>query len=400
MGGEQKSGTLDLKSLKDQRSPLSPEQEEDLNNQIYDQLYKEDEPKEEDSSLPKNDDHEKEQSEEDPNKDDSKAQEEDSGTQDKDESESAEQDKSKIEAEKKAKEEADLKAKEEADKKAAEEAFQKEAEDYAKENDITVDQAKQELESDLGIAKKYENDPRKLARAYRNIQTLYSKTDSELKKIKSEPEILAEGEMVFRGKRYNKEQTRAILIDAYRKDHKEQSESMDDDEVYQTAIGELKKRGSELAKAESDKIAAEAIKKRTDHISGLSESDKKFGDEVKEIIEMIPDHAVINENFSIKDTVFWVKGKHYDDDLSKAVKEAEERGYKRGTEERKIIGERPPVGSGSAPKKKSAGVETLTPEEKDRALTMYQSVSNKSDEEKYAMFAEYKKHDQAIGKKK
>ena len=95
-----------------------------------------------------------------------------------------------------------------------------------------------------------------------------------------------------------------------------------------------------------------------------------------------------------------MKGKHYDDDLSKDVKDAEERGYKRGTEERKIIGERPPVGGGAAPKKKEGGAETLTPEEKERALEMYQSIPNKSDAEKYAMFSEYKKHEQGIGKKK
>lgn len=399
MGSEQKTGTLDLESLKGQRAPLSPEQEDDLQNQIFDKFYKEDEPKEEETELP-NDDQEGAESGKSQKKDDSEAQDDGSGTQDKDESQAGEQDKAKIEAEKKAKEEADLKAKEEADKKAADEAFQKEAEEYAKENEISVEQAKQELESEIGIAKKYENDPRKLARAYRNIQTLYSKNETELKKIKSEPEILAEGEMVFRGKRYTKEQTRAILIDAYRKDHKEQSEAMDDDEVYQTAIDQLKKRGGELAKAEAERVKAEAIKRRTDYISGLSESDKKFADEVKEIIEMIPDHVVTNDNFSIKDTVFWVKGKHYDDDLKSAVKEAEERGYKRGVEERKIIGERPPVGGGAAPKKKEAGADTLTPDEKERALEMYQSIGNKSDEEKYAMFAEYKKHEQGIGKRK
>ncbi len=398
MGSEQKTGTLDLESLKDQRSPLSPEQEEDLNNKIFNDLYKDDEPKEEEIDLP--DDQEKDESEQVQKKDDSEAQDDDSGTQYKDESENGQQDKAKIEAEKKAKEEDDLKAKEEADKKAAEEAFQKEAEEYAKENEISVEQARQELESEVSIAKKYENDPRKLARAYRNIQTLYSKNESELKKIQAEPEILAEGEMVFRGKRYTKDQTRAILIDAYRKDHKEQSEAMDDDEVYQTAIDQLKKRGGELAKAEVERVKAEAIKRRTDHISGLPESDKKFSSEVKEIIEMIPDHAVTNDNFSIKDTVFWVKGKHYDEDLSKAVKEAEERGYKRGTEERKIIGERPPVGGGAAPKKKEAGAESLTSEEKERALEMYQSIANKTDEEKYAMFVEYKKHEQGIGKRK
>jgi len=114
------------------------------------------------------------------------------------------------------------------------------------------------------------------------------------------------------------------------------------------------------------------------------------------VIDRLTPNQIMDENFSLEDTVWWSKGKAYD----KAVEEANANGFKRGVEARKIIGEIRKPGEGTTKTKKTGGGKTtLTDDEKRKAESTFENDPIPL-ERKYELFAEMLEHDRKLTKEK
>lgn len=287
-----------------------------------------------------------------------------------------------------------------AEEKAAREAkekedLDKEVKSYAQENSISEDEARTELEGIKGVMDKYKADPKALAKATLHIQRLYTKTQEDLKaaKEKAAPSVkeITE-EMVIKaiddGKLTAKDKdgkdvkvSRENIIAAYREDNPDLTDDLPDESVLKLAAKDIKSSWEKEMAVHSERIVKEAADKKTKLLNDLSEADKQFIPEIKPLLDRFSPMKIVDKDFSLADLVLWAKGKKYEAD----TKAAEEKGYKRGLEEGKILGTKAPPG-GKQPAKKAS--RTLTDADKKRALEMYSSLAI-PDEEKYQYYIEY-----------
>ena len=298
-----------------------------------------------------------------------------------------------------------VKAKEEAKKKEVE----TEVDAYAKEHSVSKEEARVIYDESAKIFDKYKGDAKQLARANLALQRHYSKVESELKSLKEAvppapvPELntdnviklMNEGKITVAGKAVSKEQ----LIESYRKDNEEVTAALDDEVVEKLIAKEIissLEKNHEIFKGE---MKVKAKEKRDTLITSLAETDKVFADDIKPILEHIPDAAVLREDFSLNDTILWAKGKKYDafvKEMDAKVKEAEERGFKRGQEDAKIIGVKGTPKPGNAPAK---GKRALTDAQKKIARDRYQDSLFPTDEDKFNAYIEFLEDEEKDKKK-
>jgi len=188
--------------------------------------------------------------------------------------------------------------------------------------------------------------------------------------------VLTEDEVSIEGHVLNKEK----LIAAYRELDPETTEEISDDGVLKLAIKdaevEIRKR-QELKASETVKVVDE---KTEEYFKGINTADKKYVPEIKEILRKYSPQAILDPSFDFNDLMRWAKG----GDVEARVKEAEERGYKRGIES---IKPKTPVSAGGG----SSGtkVVTLNESEKKRAREMFKAYEK--EEDMYAEYADLKK---------
>lgn len=281
------------------------------------------------------------------------------------------------------------------------EAFTQEVKAYAESEKMSEEDAKEELLGQQKIVEKYDSDPKKLSKAYRNLQKMYSEADQKAKKLEEEAKIPKPGEGQVRHpfKKddsgnpviIDKKDLDAEMVDVYRKEYPRNTEEKDDEEVLEMAIRDIRARHDSLKKEHGENLKIDATAKKEKLLASLPESDKVFVDDVKSILEHTPDNVIMQDRYDVNDVVLWAKGKNFDVKL----KEAEEKGFARGKEEAKILGEKESSpdgkGKGSSGKKKSFSIASLSDEEKTRALDMFDSAIGATDEEKYEMFINFKK---------
>lgn len=288
-----------------------------------------------------------------------------------------------------------IKVQEEAKKKAVEQ----EIEAYAKEHNVSVAEAREDLESISKIQEKYKGDAKQLAKANLHLQRIYSRTQEELKTFKdAKPsseakeitleaveKYMEEGKVTINGKQASREQ----IIEAYREAYPDLTDTLEDDKVFKLAAKEYKERLEKVVEKQNSEIGVKAKEKRETVLNSLSESDKKFLPEIKPLIEKLSDAQVMDEHFNIETYLHYAKGKLFDetvkrlDDEKKAFGEKE---YKRGLEEAKILGiKRQP--DGKPPKD---GNISLTDEQKKRAREMFDNPEI-SEEQAYQLYRDYLK---------
>jgi len=299
--------------------------------------------------------------------------------------------------------------KEEANTKKLEDAFSAEVVEYAKTESVSEDEARELLLSEAKFAEKYDNDPKKIARAARNTQVMLGKTQEELKQAKAKPspapiplvglkDVIEKGEFEVGGKKISKEK----FISAYRETEPDITEDMEDNKVFPLALKEMKARIEKSMTQNREVLKSEAGKKRTELISKLSEVDKKYLPDIKPLIDETPDAQIMSEQFNLADMVRWAKGGI---DIEKVEKESYAKGLAKGKEEAKILGEKGPVGgTGKKKTKKEAktgsAAEQLSETDKTRALEMFDNpVAFPTDEDKYKAFLDDKKHEESLSKK-
>jgi hypothetical protein len=295
---------------------------------------------------------------------------------------------------------------------AAKKAVEAEVEAYAKEHQLSSEETRTFFDESTKIMEKYKGDPKQLARANLALQRHYSKVESELKTLKEakppEPpapeltvdyvlKLMDEGKITVGGKAVPKEQ----LLEAYRKENEDITATLEDEAVSKLIAKDIKSSLEKQHEVARGEMKIKAKEKRDTLISSLSEADRAYADEIKPILEHIPDVHILNEGFSLNDTIMWAKGKKYDalvKEMEGKVKEAEERGFKRGQEEAKIIGVKAgPKQPGNAPVK---GKRSLTDNQKKIARERYQDAYFPTDEDKFNAYIEFLEDEEKEKQKK
>lgn len=282
---------------------------------------------------------------------------------------------------------------------------QQEATDYAKEHNVSEEEAREDLESIAKIQEKYKGDPKQLAKAYLHFQRLHAKTELEMKSLKdAKPKAseikdipieavekwISEGKVTYKDKPVTKEG----VINAYREANPDLTDSMDDDKVFKLAVKEYKQALEKGLELEKSKVATAAKDKRATVFDTVSEADKKYVPEIKPIIENLPDAVIMSEQFDISTYISYAKGKSFDATIKQLEEDKKafgEKEYKRGLEEAKILGsKRPPVGNTPGGK----GNATLTEEQKQRAREMFDNPDI-TEEKAYELYKDYLKERKA-----
>lgn len=273
---------------------------------------------------------------------------------------------------------------------------------YAKDNNITEEDAKKEIESINKNIEKYGGDVKKISKAHLEIVRAFNKTQEQLKALRepsAQPikaremsisdaiEMLESGKITSRGKVITIE----TAVEAYRQEHPNVSEKLEDNAVLELVGEDLRRifieRDISAQREHRETTEKEAEKRRNVLLEGLSENDKQYLEDIKPLLSKMPADKVLNDNFNLTDMIQWAKG--LDKNYSKSIREAEERGYNKGRLEAKKILVRPitgPSGKGSAPFG-DKGI-SLSEEEKEEALMQYPSISA---EEAYKNYYEVKK---------
>lgn len=387
---EAEKSVLDQEQLKGQEK-LTEEQEQAILDQVLaDREKKENEPSKEKSSWDLHLERQKKEEEERKSEDETDDEdaesgddESDSGDDDgktkEDEEGDKETDDSQKEDGKSEDDETDDGEKEktqaEKEKQSTKEDIETEIAEYAEANGLDDVDAREIVEGVHGIVKKYGSDNKKIAFAYRNLQSHTSKVDEENRAIKQEVEYLNQKmsetslfpkTVLFEGKEYSVDQFQEMAIDAYRKEYQDKTEDLEDSEVWKMAYQDIDKNMETLRAERQRETTKQASKKRVEHISTLTASHQRFLPDVKPMLDKMSDIQILNPKFTLDDLILLAKGKHYDVDMKKA----KEQEYKKGTEQAKILGEKKSVSKGSSIKTKTKRL-TLSDDELTRARNMF-----------------------------
>ena len=273
------------------------------------------------------------------------------------------------------------KAAEEAEKQAKEE-FEKNVLIYMDEHSISEKQAREELENSGKIQEKYGKDPQRMAAALLHLNRAFSESQAKLKQFTDAPK---EGEMVINGKKLSVEETKEYMVEMYRKAYPKLTEDLDDDKVHELSVAEYKKEYARFMEKQKGEVSSKAASKRDELIKSLKDEDKPFLKDIKAILDKTDDAEIFAQDFDFSDYVYWARGRNF----HKVLKEREDAAYKRGLEQKKILGAKPEGGAEPKGSTKPGKTISLTEEEKTRALAMYESLAI-PDSEKFKLFMDYK----------
>lgn len=260
--------------------------------------------------------------------------------------------------------------------------------EYAKNSGLSVDDAKEEVAKLKAISKKYGDDPVKLAKAYREVQSGYDKLKVQASSninpavaaIAANPRSYVMGEV---------KKNAPKLIEEFRAQNPARTRDMDDEQVTE----EIVERGTLTIKGQIKEfeiqLKRESSNKRDEFINSVSDKDRRFLPKIKEVLEMLPDYQVVGKDFRFDDLVDWARGKSVD----ALIKEAEDRVHKQyASKDRKIVGEisKSPQTTKVKQTPEQSKSNGMSKWQKDQALQMYASA-NMTDDEKFEAYLELNK---------
>ena len=273
------------------------------------------------------------------------------------------------------------------DFKIAEADRAKAIEELALKESLTLKEAEEQISKDEALVNKYKQNPLEMAKALRHIQQEASKAKAELeatRKAAGKPPAPVMNNV----REYVNQQIEPIkdkLIPQYKKEYPELCEGQSDEFIYGLIKKDAIDRTSKILEENESKIVSAAKEKRAELIMGLAEVDKAFLPDIKAQLERCAPRQILDKNFLFQDLVDWARGRQ----LDRLLKEAEERGFKRGQEGAKIMGEKTPGAgnkqAGSSTAKKTAGGR-LSDEQKERAINMFDGAEGMDDEAKFAAY--------------
>ena len=259
--------------------------------------------------------------------------------------------------------------------------------DYADKNGLSVDEAKAEIEEYDAIAKKYDNDPIKIAKAYKNMQSAFDKQkaqETQSQQARMVSNIMADPQaFVAKAEKENAPK----WIEEYRKQFPAKSELMTDaailEDCRQVALGRVQSQIGEY----QVRLKKESDSKRESLLKNLRSEDRPYATEISRVLKDLPDVQVVDKNFNFQDITRWARGS--DASIARLVKEAEERGFKKA-QSGEILGEKFVAKSTTAsakpkPKENRPAGETLSAYEKKQAIERFSSIPG-TDEDRYQAY--------------
>lgn len=274
-------------------------------------------------------------------------------------------------------------AKEKADKEAAEQKPEEEViRDHALKHNLTIEEAKDDIDKTKAIIEKYKGDPKELARALRHTQSGYD----QLKAKEGKPQIIIQQDPSAEIRAYA-EANKEKIVANFRKKFPAKSEDMTDEVILEDSVAQAERDYEIWKREEGAKITANATTKRDQLLASIPEADKRFLPDVKALLSRTPDHEVVHESFDIKDLLYYARGSYYTPDRIKSLEAA---AFKRGKEDPRILGVKPEGGTGGpAPQKSGQASSTIwagTEEQKARALEMFSAEDGYTEERSYKAF--------------
>ncbi len=260
--------------------------------------------------------------------------------------------------------------------------------EYAKKQGLSKEDAKAEVDSLRAISKKYGDDPVKIAKAYREVQSAYDKqkvqassnVNPAVAAIAANPRSYVTGEVKKNSQK---------LIEEFRNENPARSRDMDDEQIEEMVIERGTMAIKEQIRGYEIQLKKEAINKRDEFIKSIPEADRRYTSDIKNILEQLPDYQVVGPTFRFEDLVTYARGK----DVDKLIKEAEERVHKQyAVKDRKIVGEiaKTPQTTKVKQTPEQSKSNGMSKWDKDQALQMYASA-NMTDEEKFDAYLDLKK---------
>ena len=246
---------------------------------------------------------------------------------------------------------------------------------YALEHNVSKEDARKDVESISKIVENFKGDSKKIAKSYHHLQRIATKTQEELKALRNAPpapvaeptikgitEAIENGDLLLDGKKA----TRDAVIERYRIKNRDLGDDVSDETVMKLIAKDIISGYDSWKKDNLTKLSSSAKEKKETLLNGLSEKDKAYLPIIKPIIDAHTDAQIMSENYNLKDFIQWAKGA----DTEAREKAAEDRGFKRGVEARKILGEIKKPAEGS-PKAKGDSKTTLTDAQKKDAEEMF-----------------------------
>lgn len=262
--------------------------------------------------------------------------------------------------------------------------------EYAEKNGITEDEAKAEIEEYEAIAKKYDNDPIKIAKAYKNIQSTFDKqkaAETSSQQARLAQQIMAQGAEQFVAKAEKDNAPKWIA--EYKKVYPAESASLSDDVILercrQSAVGKVKDQMGVY----QETLKKDSSSKRDQLVKGLPAEDRQYVGEISRILKDLPDIQVIDQNFNFKDVVRWARGD--DKSIAKIKKESYDQGFK-AAKSGEIVGEiiaKPQGTPRPKVKENRPAEEQLSSWEQKQANQQYASIAD--EQERYAAYLEVKR---------
>ena len=280
--------------------------------------------------------------------------------------------------------------------KAREESEKKEISLYAQAEGMTEEEAKKSIEAEKKLAEQYKNDPRKLSRTARYWQSQHAKLESRIKaESEAKERNLNDNEILIQGKKTTFDEAKPLMVEAYRNEFADKVADKSDEEIFEIAKSDYKAKVKAYYENQGKRISDDARSKRARMILELPDHAKPFRKEIEESIGLLPDAKIVQEDYSPDDIIAWARGRHY---TPEKLKEIEDSAFKRGQENAKILGEKPPVkpaSPGGTPKKDvptaEKEVQGLTQEQKDRALNMFDGITHWDDQRKFKEYIDVMK---------
>ena len=250
---------------------------------------------------------------------------------------------------------------------------------YAIKHSITPAEAKEEIQADRAVLKNYKT-PEEMARAVRFSRSEADKLKKEVEKKQAKPVFvpLSDEQFKFQATEHiTKEKDKHV--NKYRKDYPAKSELMTDEAILEDIVDRGLIEYRSYAEKKSTEIIQTARAKKEQLLSAISDDDRKYIPAVKVVLDSTDPRQLLGEGFDIEDLLRHARGekKNY----LAAIKEAEERGYKRGVEAPKILGMKS-AGDGKATVK-SKTASGLNPKQMEFAASKYQ---RDTPEESYEWF--------------
>jgi len=270
---------------------------------------------------------------------------------------------------------------------------------FATKNNVTIDDAKKEIEQIDTFKKHFDNDVdeiAKVARVFQQKVTMLNEEKRQQELSKSSPFEWREDGMIFHGiredgTRFDEKYSKDNLVENFRKNNVADTETLDDDAVFILAKRDNEQWQRNESTKRNDSIVKEAEAKKESFLKNLPEKDAIFKDDLKLALGSLSPYDVAGGSQSMTAALNLVKGIRFDkkvDELTKEIKAAEKRGFERGKKNAVILGEEEVTAdSKGGEKKKKSDSFGYTPDEKKAALEFFANHTI-SDDKKYELYEE------------